>query len=51
LGTIPFEEVVLIDVAVGSGIAFDSADSIGARHGRIIGGSAGEVNVGICGER
>ncbi len=51
LGTIAFEEVVLIDVAVGCGIALDAADGIGARHGRIIGGVAEEVNAGICAER
>ena len=51
LRTIAFEEVVLIDVAVGCRIALDAADGIGARHGRIIGGATGEVNAGIWGER
>jgi hypothetical protein len=51
LRAIPFEEVVLIDVAVGRRVALDAADGIGARHGRIIGGAAEEVNAGICAER
>jgi hypothetical protein len=51
LRTIAFEEVVLIDIAVGCGVTLDAADGIGARHGRIIGGATEEVNVGICGER
>lgn len=49
LGTIPFKEVVLINVAVGSRVALDATDGIGARHGGIIGGAAVEVNAGICG--
>jgi len=36
--SIPFEEVVLINVAVGGRVALDAAYGIGARHGRIIGG-------------
>ncbi len=32
LGAIPFEEIVLIDVAVGSRVALDAADGIGARR-------------------
>ncbi len=48
---IALEEVVLIDVAVSGGVALDAAHGIGARHGRIIGGAAGEVNEGnwTCG--
>jgi len=49
--TIPFKEVVLINVAVGGRVALDAAYGIGARHGRIIGGQAGEVNAGICNSR
>src|SRR5207245_10397979 len=48
LRAIAFEEVVLIDVAVGGRVALDEAYSIVSRHGRIIGGAAGEVNAGIC---
>jgi hypothetical protein len=51
LRTIAFEEVILIDVAVGCRVALDAADGIGARHGRIIGEWLGEVNAGIYAER
>jgi hypothetical protein len=45
VGTIPFEEIILIDVAVGGGIALDAANGIGTSHRRIIGARAlEEVN-------
>src|SRR5215510_535535 len=42
---VPFVEIILIHEPVSSGVAFDAANSIGASHGRIIGGRAKEVNV------
>ena len=47
LGAISFEEVVLIDEAVGSRVALDATHGIGARHWRIIEGAGLEVNAGI----
>jgi hypothetical protein len=44
LGAIAFEEIILIDVAVGGGIALDAANSIGTSHRRIIGAESLEVN-------
>jgi len=39
LGAVSLEEIILVDVAVGGGVALDSADSIGARHaGLFVGG-------------
>src|SRR6267142_5350980 len=39
LGAVSFEEVILIHVAVGGGVALNEADSIGARHaGLFVGG-------------
>src|SRR6267142_1514529 len=39
LGAVSLEEIILIDVAVGGGVALDAADSIGARHaGLFVGG-------------
>src|SRR6267143_2849623 len=35
LGAVSFEEIILIHVAVGGGVALDAADGIGARHGRL----------------
>lgn len=44
LGAIAFEEIILIDVAVGGGVAFNAADGIGTCHRRIIGAQGLEVN-------
>src|SRR6266404_4672627 len=39
LGAVSFEEIILIDVAVGGRVALDAANSIGARHaGLFVGG-------------
>jgi len=48
LSAIPFEKIILIDVAVGGRVALDPANGIRTRHARIIGGQAREVNAGIC---
>src|SRR5712664_2181369 len=32
LGAVSFEEIILVDVAVGGGVALDASDSIGTRH-------------------
>ena len=45
---IHFIETVLIHVAVCGGITFNSADSIGARHRRIIEGESRKVNATEC---
>ena len=50
LRAIALEKIILIDVAVRSRVALDAANSIGARHGRIIGGMTAEVNAGNCAE-
>src|SRR5580692_7836394 len=42
-GAIPFEEIILIHVAILRGVALDAANGIGARHGRIIEGKTNEV--------
>ena len=46
LRAIALEKVVLIDVAISGRVALDAANGVGARHARIIGGMAGEVNAG-----
>jgi hypothetical protein len=46
-GAIPFEKIVLINVAVLRGVALDAANGIGARHGRIIEAMRNEVNAGV----
>jgi hypothetical protein len=49
-GAIPFEKIVLINVAVLRGITFDATNSVGTRHGRIIEAMRNEVNAGVCEE-
>jgi hypothetical protein len=44
LGTIAFEEIILIDVAVGGGVALNAANGIRSSHRRIIGAEELEVN-------
>lgn len=50
LGAIAFVEIVLINVAIGSGVGLDSADSIGARHVGIICWWIADVNEGVVPE-
>ncbi len=46
-GAVSFEKIILIDVAVGGGIALDAAHGIGTSHGWIIEGGTREVNAGV----
>ena len=47
LRAIPFEEGVLLTVAVGGRVGLDAADGIGARHARIICWQSADVNAGV----
>lgn len=44
VGAITFEKIILIDVAVGGGVALNAANGIGTSHRRIIGAQGLEVN-------
>jgi hypothetical protein len=45
--TITLEEVILINVAVGGGVALNAANGIGTSHRRIIEAEGLEVNVSL----
>ena len=50
LGAVSLEEIILVDVAVGGGVALDAANSIGARHaGLFVGGGQMSTEERGCG--
>ncbi|HET7184009.1 MAG TPA: hypothetical protein VFI82_04950 [Terriglobales bacterium] len=47
LSATPIEKIILIHETISGGVAFDTANGIGASHGGIIGGERREVNARV----